>query len=139
MRIMGLDVGSKTVGVAISDELHLIAQALMTIRRSTHASTLAKLRGLAEEHEVERIVVGLPLHMNGTEGPEAGNAREFGQSVAAALGQPVEFWDERLSTVAAERVLLEGNVSRQKRRQVIDHLAAAIILQGWLDAHQREP
>ncbi len=138
MRIMGLDVGSKTVGVAISDELHLIAQALLTIRRSTHASTLAKLRGLAEEHGVERIVVGLPLHMNGTEGREANNAREFGQSVAAALGQPVEFWDERLSTVAAERVLLEGNVSRQKRKQVIDHLAAAIILQGWLDAHQSE-
>lgn len=131
---MGLDLGTKTVGVAISDELMLTGQALTTLRRSNLRADLSALCGLIAEHEVERIVVGLPLNMNGTEGPRAAASRQLGEALQKASGVPVEYWDERLSTVAAERLLVEGNVSRAKRREVVDSVAAAIILQGWLDA-----
>jgi putative Holliday junction resolvase len=134
MRTMGLDVGTKTVGVAVSDELGLTAQALVTVRRQNLRADLAELERIAGEHEVARCVVGLPVNMDGTEGPRAEATRAFGAALHKHLGLPVEYWDERLSTVAAERVLLEANLSRQKRRQVVDKVAAAIILQGWLDA-----
>jgi putative Holliday junction resolvase len=133
---MGLDLGSKTIGVAVSDELFLTAQPVLTLRRSGLRSDLAGLKQLANEHSVQQIVLGLPLNMDGSEGPMAKAAREFGAAIEAKIGLPVEFWDERLSTAAAERALLEGDVSRKKRREVIDRLAASIILQSWLEAHR---
>jgi putative Holliday junction resolvase len=135
---MGLDLGSKTIGVAISYELGITGQSLKTLRRASLRSDLAALRELVRDHAVSRIVVGLPLNMDGSEGPMAAGCREFGKVLAADLELPVEYWDERLSTVAAERVLLQGDVSRRKRRLVVDSLAAAIILQGWLDARSIE-
>ena len=135
-RTMGLDVGTKTIGVAVSDELSITAQALATLRRSSLRRDLRAMCELIEKHEVGRLVVGLPLNMDGSEGSRAAACRQLGKVLADASGIAVEYWDERLSTVAAERILLEGNVSRRKRRDVVDSLAAAIILQGWLDAHR---
>src|SRR6266852_2756700 len=108
MRIMGLDVGTKTIGVAISDELGLIAQGVGTIRRSTAREELGELKRIAAKHDVHRIVVGLPLNMSGSEGPAAEAARKLGERIAHVLGLPVEYCDERLTTVSAERVLLEA-------------------------------
>ena len=138
MRAFGLDVGTKTVGVAMSDPLGLTAQALTTLRRTGLRADLAALRRLAETHGVTRAVVGLPLNMDGSEGPSAARSRAFGEALATALELPVDFWDERLTTVAAERALREGEVSARKRRQVVDQVAAALILQGWLDARALE-
>jgi putative Holliday junction resolvase len=135
-RTMGLDVGTRTIGVAVSDELSITGQALTTLRRSNLRTDLRALCELIEKHGVNRIVVGLPLNMDGSEGPQAASCRQLGRALAEASGIAVEHWDERLSTVAAERFLLEGDVSRRKRRNVVDSLAAAIILQGWLDAHR---
>jgi putative holliday junction resolvase len=134
MRTMGLDLGTRTIGVAVSDELGLTAQAVTTIRRRSRSADLAELRSLADTHQVKQWVVGLPLNMNGTEGPKAAQARDFGAVLEKNSGRPVEFWDERLSTKAAERALLEVDISRSKRRRVIDRVAAVIILQGWLDS-----
>ena len=136
MRSFGLDVGTKTVGVAVSDGLGLTAQPVTTLRRSNLRADLTELRRLAEHHSVEHVVVGLPLNMDGTEGPSAAEARRFGDAVVRQLGLPVDYWDERLTTTAANRVLLEADLSRAKRRAVVDRVAAALILQGWLDAHQ---
>ena len=135
-RSFGLDVGSKTVGVAVSDPLGVTAQPVTTLRRTNLRADLTELRRLAEHHGVEHAVVGLPLNMDGTEGPSAAEARRFGDAVARTLGIPVEYWDERLTTAAANRALLEADVSRAKRRSVVDRVAAALILQGWLDARQ---
>jgi putative Holliday junction resolvase len=135
MRTLGLDVGTKTIGVAVSDGLGLTAQAVTTIRRTNIKADLAALAALAREHEASRMVVGLPLNMDGSEGPRAEASRKFAEVAGQTLDMPVEFWDERLSTVAAERTLLEADLSRAKRRQVIDQVAAQFILQGWLDAH----
>jgi putative Holliday junction resolvase len=131
---MGLDVGTKTVGVAVSDALGITAQGVTTVRRTNMKADLSALTGLIAEHEVTRIVVGLPLNMDATEGPRAKASRAFGAVLEKATGLPIEYQDERLTTVAAERVLLEADLSRQKRRQVIDQVAAQLILQGWLDA-----
>jgi putative Holliday junction resolvase len=136
MRTLGLDVGTKTIGVAVSDGLGLTAQGVTTVRRTSLKADLAALTALAREHEVERVVVGLPLNMDGSEGPRAEASRKFADTVSQALGVPVEFWDERLSTVAATRTLLEADVSRARRREVIDQVAAQFILQGWLDARR---
>lgn len=133
---MGLDVGSKTIGVAISDELGLTAQSLTCVRRTNWKADVAELESIVTEHQVDRVVVGLPLNMNGSEGPRAAESRTLGAHVEKKLGLPVEYWDERLSTVAANRVLIEGNVSREKRRGVVDQVAASIILQGWLDSRR---
>jgi putative Holliday junction resolvase len=143
MRVLGLDVGSKTVGVAVSDPLGITAQGVTTLRRKSVKADVADVKRLAAEHEVSRVVVGLPLNMNGSEGPRAAASRAFGDAVSQATGLPVEYQDERLTTVAAERVLLEADLSRKKRREVIDQLAAQLILQVWLDArrpgHPHEP
>jgi putative pre-16S rRNA nuclease len=143
-RSFGLDVGTKTVGVAVSDGLGLTAQPVTTLRRTSLRADLTELRRLAEQHGVDHAVVGLPLNMNGTEGPSAAEARRFGEAVGHSLGLRVEYWDERLTTTAANRVLLEANLSRARRRAVVDRVAATIILQGWLDAqaaaaHRDEP
>jgi putative Holliday junction resolvase len=136
MRVIGLDVGDKTVGIAISDELGLTAQGLPTLRRARLVADLAHVQGVAEEHSATRITVGLPLNMNGTEGPRGAASRKFGDALGKLTGLPIEYWDERLTTAQAERVLLEADVSRRKRRLVIDKLAAQVILQGWLDAQR---
>ena len=133
MRTMGLDVGTKTVGIAVSDGLGITAQGITTIRRTGMKADLAELKRLCEEHEVTRLVVGLPLNMDGSEGPRAEASRKFGEAAAAQTGLEVIYWDERLTTVAAQRVLLEADVSRKKRREVVDQIAAQLILQGWLD------
>lgn len=137
MRVMGLDVGTKTVGVAVSDELGITAQGVTTVRRKNKQVDLAGLRKLIEDYGVQRIVVGLPLNMDGSEGPRALACRKYGEELGLASGLPVTLWDERLTTVAAERALLEADVSREKRRAVIDQVAACLMLQGWLDAQPR--
>lgn len=135
---MGLDVGSKTIGVAVSDELGLTAQALKTVQRTNLKADLAELTALISDHQVDRVIVGLPLNMDGSEGPRAAESRRLGEALEKAGAVPVEYWDERLTTVAAERVLLEADLSRKRRKQVVDQVAAALILQGWLDARTRQ-
>lgn len=137
MRAMGLDVGTKTVGVAVADELGFTAQPITVIRRSNLKTDLSELIRLARDREVDRFVIGLPLNMDGSEGPRALATRKFGDALAKASSLTIIYQDERLTTVAAERSLLEGDVSRSKRREVIDQVAASLILQGWLDAQPR--
>ena len=134
LRILGLDVGEKTIGVAISDPLGWTAQGLYNLRRQNKAKDLEAILDIIREYEVEQVVVGLPINMNGTVGPSAARCQAFGKLIREAKGLPVTYQDERLSTVAAQRVLLEGNLSRAKRKKVIDKLAAVYILQGYLDS-----
>jgi putative Holliday junction resolvase len=132
-RLMGLDLGEKTIGVALSDEMGWTAQALVTLRRGGREADLRELRRIVVENAVAEIVVGHPLNMDGSVGPAARGAEKFARDLEEALHVPVHLWDERLSTVGAERVLLEADLSRRKRRQVIDRAAAAFILQGYLE------
>ena len=131
---MGLDVGTKTVGVAISDALGMTAQPVTTVRRTNQKADLQALKDLATANDVTHVVIGLPLNMDGSEGPRAEATRVFAALVEKHLGLRVELWDERLSTVSAQRVLLEADLSRERRKKVVDTVAAAIILQGWLEA-----
>jgi len=133
-RILALDFGTRRIGIALSDPLRLTASPLMTLTRQSQARDLAALRAMAEEHTVSRIVVGLPLAMNGTRTAMTDKAEQFAGSVGRATGLPVETWDERLTTAQATRVLLEGDVRRDRRREVIDQVAAVILLQSYLDA-----
>ncbi len=133
MRIMALDLGEKTIGIALSDPTGLIARGLEVIKRRTMEDDLKRLLVLVEEYEVEKIVMGLPLNMNNTEGPGAQKARAFGGKLSSRISIPVVFWDERLTTVAAEKLLLEADLSRAKRKKVIDKMAAVFILQNYLD------
>ncbi len=133
MRILAVDPGSKRVGLALSDPTETIAQALSTVEAEPKDTLPARLVDIAHLNGAKRIVVGLPRRMDGTEGPEAKSARELAQQLRAASGLPVELVDERLTTVAAERSLLEGNVRRAKRRATVDRVAAALLLQGHLD------
>jgi len=131
--LLGLDPGTKTIGVAVSDGLRVAATALTTIRRRKFAQDVEKLAEIASERDITGVVIGLPLNMDGSEGPRAQSARAFAGNVANALGLPVALWDERLTTAAARRTLLEADVSRKRRARVIDSLAAQYILQGALD------
>ena len=136
MRIMGLDFGSKTVGVAVSDSLLLTAQGLEIIRRKEEnklRQTLARIEELIIEYEVEEIVLGLPKHMNGTEGVRVELTYEFKDKLERRTGLPVVLWDERLTTVAADRTMIEAGIRRENRKKYVDKLAAAFILQGYLD------
>ena len=133
MRIMGLDVGEKRIGIAISDPMGWTAQGHSVLIRGKPQNDLEHLAGLCSEFEVEKIVLGFPRNMNGTVGPKGEEIQEYGKVIQEYLALPVEYWDERLTTVAAQRVLLEANVSRRKRKGVIDKLAAVNILQGYLD------
>lgn len=137
MRAMGLDVGTKTVGVAVTDELGLTAQPVTVVRRKNLRVDLDQLVELATERAVDRFVLGLPLNMDGSEGPRAEVTRKFGEALAKASNLPIIYQDERLTTVAAQRALLEGDVSRQKRKEVVDQVAAVLILQGWLDGQPK--
>jgi len=136
---MGLDVGMKTIGVAISDELGLAAHPVETIARRGTRHDVARVAELVAEREVAEIVVGLPLELSGKVGRRAQRVRVFSRALEEALGDAVRFheWDERFSTVAVERVLIEADLSRRRRKQIIDQQAAAYILQGWLDANRK--
>lgn len=136
MRIMGLDYGSVTVGVAISDPLLITAQGIEVIRRKQEnklRQTYARIEALIEEYGVERIVVGFPKHLNNTVGVRAELANEFAENVRRRTGLEVVMWDERLTTVAAHRVLDEAELNYKKKAEVVDMLAAVLILQGYLD------
>lgn len=135
-RMLGLDVGTKTIGVAVSDPLGYTAQPLTVIRRRNKRVDLAELRHLVEVYNAERFVVGYPLSMSGQPGPQAAYVSAFAEDLKV-LGLPIEFVDERLTTKQAEQVLLLGGVRREKRREVIDQQAAALILQGYLDRESR--
>ena len=138
MRIMALDVGTKRIGVAMSDELFLTAQGAETLYRAALDADLAKIKKMAEENGVNEIVVGLPINMNGTYGSKAKEVIEFMDNLAKVVTPiPVTKWDERLTTAQAERTLLEADVSRSKRKKVIDKLAAQVILQSYLDSRKR--
>lgn len=136
MRIMALDVGSRTIGIACSDALLMTAQGIETIRRTSLENDFNRLRELISEYEVYELVVGMPKNMNGTKGERAEKTEEFVEKMKAVIDLPVTFWDERLSTVMAERQLIAADVSRKKRKGVIDKMAAVVILQGYLDRLQ---
>lgn len=133
MRILGLDVGEKTIGVAVSDELGLTAQGVEVVRRTKLEEDLRRLAEIIDEYSVEEIVVGLPKNMNGTIGPRAEWVMEFVSVLESEFELEIKYWDERLTTVAADRTLIEADVSRKKRKKVVDKLAAMFILQGYLD------
>lgn len=136
MRIMGLDYGSKTIGVAVSDPLGFTAQGVETIYRKTEnklRQSLARIEELIKEYEVDKLVIGFPKHMNNTIGERAEKSLELKEMLERRTGLEVMMWDERLTTVEAERTLIESNVRRENRKQYIDKVAAVIILQGYLD------
>ena len=136
MRIMGLDFGSKTVGVAISDPLLLTAQGIEIVRRKEEnklRQTLARIEALIMEYGVTEIVLGLPKHMNDTEGDRAQLARQFGEKLSRRTALPVVYWDERLTTVSADKAMMEAGIRREERKEHVDRIAAVLILQGYLD------
>ena len=131
--VAGLDLGEKTIGVAVSDRLLSVASPLSTIRRTKFTADAAELLALCAAREIGGIILGLPLNMDGSEGPRCQSTRAFARNLMRLTDLPIAFWDERLSTVAAERALLEADTSRKRRSEVIDHVAAGYILQGALD------
>ncbi len=141
MRIMGLDFGSRTVGVAISDSLLLTAQGVEIIRRKEEnklRQTLARIEELIVANEVEEIVLGLPKNMNDTEGVRVELTKEFKEKLERRTGLPVVFWDERLTTVAADKAMMEAGIRRENRKDYVDMIAATLILQGYLDRRNNE-
>ncbi len=138
MRILGLDVGTKRIGVAMSDELLLTAQGMKTLERRTLQSDLNEIKEMIKMNDVVEAVVGLPLNMDGSYSAKTKEVVEFMDSLLKVVSVPVKTWDERLTTVQAERVLLEADMSRAKRKRLTDKLAAQIILQGYLDSRKRE-
>ena len=139
MRILGLDYGTKTVGVAVSDELGLTAQPLETIKRKDENKlrrTYARIEELVREYGAETIVLGFPKNMNNTIGERGDAAIDFRDALVRRINIPVILWDERLTTVASERVLMESGVGRENRKKVIDQIAASFILQGYLDSRR---
>ncbi|HZT47813.1 MAG TPA: Holliday junction resolvase RuvX [Hyphomicrobiaceae bacterium] len=136
-RLMGLDVGTKTVGLALSDVTRTIATGFTTLRRSRFADDARRLLELAAEHGVGGLVVGLPINLDGSEGPRAQATRAFTRNLSRLTALPILYWDERLTTAAAERMLLEADLSRRRRSEVIDKVAATLILQSALDRLRR--
>lgn len=132
-RIMGLDIGDKTIGVAVSDIMGLTAQGVKTVKRVGKKKDIEALKEIIKERQVNKIVSGLPKNMNGTLGPQGEKVIKFCELLEVETGIKIEYWDERLSTIAAERTLIQGNVRRENRKGVIDMVAAVIILQGYLD------
>lgn len=131
--LVGLDLGTKTIGVALSDILRSVASPLETIKRKKFTSDAEHLNTLLNKHAASALVLGLPKNMDGTEGPRCQSTRAFARNFSQVWDGPITYWDERLSTVAAERALLEADTSRKRRAEVIDHVAASYILQGLLD------
>ena len=141
MKLMGLDYGTKTVGVAVSDGLMLTAQPVETITRKSSnklRKTLARIEALAQEHGIEKIVLGYPKNMNNTLGARVEETLEFKEMLERRMGLPVVLWDERLTTMESERILMAGGVRRENRKDVIDQLAASIILQSYMDSERKE-
>lgn len=138
MRILGLDIGDKTIGIAVSDEMGWTAQGLKTLIRKGFNEELSSIKEIIEEYGVKEILVGLPKNMNGSIGPQGKKVITFVERLKTALSLPVLLWDERLSTVRAEKVLLEADMSRKKRKGLKDKLAAQFILQGYLDRKATE-
>lgn len=132
-RLLGLDLGSKTIGVALSDVLRTVATPMEIIRRSKFTKDAERLMAIIAEQNVGGIILGFPLNMDGSEGPRCQSTRQFVRNLSAKISLPVALWDERLSTAAVTRTLLEADTSRRRRKEVIDKLAAAYILQGALD------
>ena len=142
MRIMGLDFGSKTVGVAVSDSLLITAQGVEIIRRKEENKlrrTLARIEELILEYQVEEIVLGYPKNMNATEGEQARLTEEFRDKLERRTGVPVAMWDERLTTVAADKAMIEMGIRRENRKEYVDMIAAQLILQGYLDCRKMDP
>lgn len=131
--IAGLDLGDKTIGIAVSDRLRSVATPLETIRRSKFGVDAARLLAIATARDIGGLVLGLPLNMDGSEGPRCQSTRAFARNLSRLTDLPIGYWDERLSTIAATRALLEADTTRKRRSQVIDHVAAGYILQGMLD------
>lgn len=131
--LMGLDLGTKTIGISVSDRNRSVATPLKTIKRQKFSIDAAQLLAICKERNLEGFVVGLPRNMDGTEGARAQSTRAFARNLAKKTELPITFWDERLSTVAAEKALLEADITRKRRAEVIDHVAASYILQGSLD------
>ena len=134
MRIMGLDLGTKNIGVALSDESGVLARGKEVIARRSDRRAIARIREILDEFEVGEIVVGLPLNMNGTTGERAEDSVKFAEMLKEQTHVPVRLWDERLSTKEAESVMIKADLSRRKRKKIVDKLAAQIILQGYLDS-----
>lgn len=132
-RIMGLDIGDKTIGVAVSDLMGMTAQGIKTIKRTSKKNDIEEIKQIIKEKQVNLIVSGLPKNMNGTVGPQGEKVQKFCELIKEETGLEIEFWDERLTTVAAEKTLITADVSRKKRKNVIDMMAAVLILQGYLD------
>ncbi|MBI5343268.1 MAG: Holliday junction resolvase RuvX [Deltaproteobacteria bacterium] len=137
-RVLALDFGSRRIGVAVSDPLGITAQQLSAIRREGDRKDIEAIASLAVAYGVETVVIGLPMHSDGSEGTQAAKARAFGEKVRVRLGVPVVPWDERMTTAQAERHLIEAGVRREKRKEVRDSLAAALLLQSALDARNRK-
>lgn len=135
-RVLALDLGKKRIGLAMSDELGITAQGLETLQRTRIREDLERLSSLATDNNVSLILMGNPLHMSGREGRQVEYTREFAERLGAATGIPVQFWDERLTTVEAERVLRQSGVSIEKRAKAVDRLAAVILLESYLDSLQ---
>lgn len=140
-RLLGLDVGTKTIGMALSDTTHIIATPLDTIRRTRFRDDLKRLLDEITRHRIGGIVIGLPLALDGSDSPRTQGVRQFAKNLMAHTELPVAFWDERLSTAAVERGMIEADLSRRRRAELIDKAAAAYILQGLLDnlSHRRRP
>lgn len=141
MRVMGLDFGSKTVGVAMSDSLLVTAQSLEIIRRKSQdklRQTLARIEELAREYEVGKIVLGYPKNMNNTEGERCAKTQEFKQMLERRIGLEVVLWDERLTTAAAQQIMIDSGIRRENRKTYVDQIAAGLILQGYLDAQKNQ-
>lgn len=141
MRIIGLDFGSKTVGVAVSDELLITAQGIEIVRRKSEnklRQTLARIEELIKEYNVEKIVLGFPKNMNNSEGERCKKTLEFKEMLERRTGLTVELWDERLTTVAADNLMMEAGIRRENRKEYVDQIAASFILQGYLDYLQNE-
>lgn len=141
MRIIGLDFGSKTVGVAVSDELLITAQGIEIVRRKSEnklRQTLARIEELIKEYNVDKIVLGFPKNMNNSEGERCEKTLEFKEMLERRTGLAVELWDERLTTVAADNLMMEAGIRRENRKEYVDQIAASFILQGYLDYLQNE-
>lgn len=134
MRILGLDVGDRTIGVAVSDPLGFTAQGITTIRRKSIENDIQMLIEICNKYNVETIVSGLPKNMNGTIGPQSEKVLAFCEEIKEKIKLPVKMWDERLTTVAAHKAMLEADLSRAKRKKIVDKMAATYILQGYLDS-----
>ncbi len=132
-RLLGLDLGTRTIGLALSDTTRVIASPLTTLKRGKFAADSARLIALVAEHQIGALVIGLPVNMDGSEGPKCQSTRQFATNLLNTLEIPIAFWDERLSTRAVTRTLIEADVSRRRRAEVVDKMAAAYILQGALD------